>query len=106
MSQFAVSDGQPGNWEEPDFFMRRLEIVRFQANGWQEPYESRGSRTDLGSGRQGCNPAGESPAMPIARFRHAAIPQFMWVTTCPLRGVNGPAALRIVIHSGGSNLGA
>ena len=47
MSQFAVSDGQPGNWEEPDFFQRRLEIVRFQANGWQEPYEPRGSRTDL-----------------------------------------------------------
>jgi hypothetical protein len=35
-----------------------------------------------------------SPAMPIARFRHVAIPQFMWVTTFPLRGVNGPAALR------------
>jgi hypothetical protein len=33
--------------------------------------------TDLGSGRQGCNPAGESPAMSIARFRHVAIPQFM-----------------------------
>ncbi len=47
MSQFAVSDGQPGNWEEPDFFRRRLEIVRFQENGWQEPYESRGSRTVL-----------------------------------------------------------
>jgi hypothetical protein len=25
MSQLAVSEGQPGNWEEPDFFMRRLE---------------------------------------------------------------------------------
>jgi len=47
MSQFAVSDGQPGNWEEPDFFRRRPEIARFQENGWQEPYESRGSRTDL-----------------------------------------------------------
>ena len=47
MSQLAVSDGQPGNWEEPDFFQRRLEIARFQENGWQEPYESRGSRTDL-----------------------------------------------------------
>ncbi len=47
MSQLAVSDGQPGNWEEPGFFLRRLEIVRFQEDGWQEPYESRGSRTDL-----------------------------------------------------------
>ena len=47
MSQLALSDGQPGNWEEPDFFLRRLEIVRFQANGWQEPCESRGSSTEL-----------------------------------------------------------
>ena len=47
MSQLAVSDGQPGNWEEPDFFRRRPEIARFQENGWQEPYESRGSRTVL-----------------------------------------------------------
>jgi len=29
------------------------------------------------SGRQGRNPAGESPAMPVARFRHVAIPQFV-----------------------------
>ncbi len=28
MSQLAASDGQPGNWEEPGFFLRRLEIVR------------------------------------------------------------------------------
>jgi hypothetical protein len=47
MSQLAVSDGQPGNWEEPDFFLRRLEIARFEENGWQEPCESRGSCTDL-----------------------------------------------------------
>ena len=47
MSQFAVSDGQPGNWEEPDFFRRRLEIARFHENGWQEPCESRGSCTVL-----------------------------------------------------------
>ena len=47
MSQLAASDGQPGNWEEPGFFLRRLETVRFQEEGWQEPYESRGSRTDL-----------------------------------------------------------
>ncbi len=64
MSQFAVSDGQPGNWEEPDFFRRRLEIVRFQENGWQEPYESSGSRTVLwGTG-------GEIPPVyPTLRFR-------------------------------------
>ena len=30
MSQLAASDGQPGNWEEPDFFLRRLETARFQ----------------------------------------------------------------------------
>ena len=47
MSQLAASDGQPGNWEEPGFFLRRLETVRFQENGWQEPYESRGSCTVL-----------------------------------------------------------
>jgi len=47
MSQLAASEGQPGNWEEPDFFLRMLETVRFQENGWQEPCESRDSRTDL-----------------------------------------------------------
>jgi hypothetical protein len=43
MSQLAVSDGQPGNWEEPDFFLRRPETVRSQEEGWQEPDESRDS---------------------------------------------------------------
>ena len=33
--------------EEPGFFLRRHETVRFQEDGWQEPYESRGSRTVL-----------------------------------------------------------
>jgi hypothetical protein len=47
MGQLVGSEGQPGNWEEPDFFLRRLETVRFQEKGWQEPYESRGSSTDL-----------------------------------------------------------
>jgi hypothetical protein len=47
MSRHEASDGQPGNWEEPGFFLHRLETVRFQENGWQEPYESRGSRTVL-----------------------------------------------------------
>ncbi len=47
MSQLVASEGQPGNWEEPGFFLRRLEAARPQEDGWQEPYESRGSRTDL-----------------------------------------------------------
>ncbi len=41
--------------EEPGFFLRRLETVRFQENGWQEPYESRGSRGVL------WGPGGEIP---------------------------------------------
>ena len=47
MSQLAASDGQPGNWEEPDFSPRLLEPVRVQTYGWQEPCESRDSRTVL-----------------------------------------------------------
>ena len=47
MSQLAASEGQPGNWEEPNFLMRRLETVRDQEYGWQEPDESRDSRLDL-----------------------------------------------------------
>ena len=31
----------------------------------------------IGSGRQGRNPAGESPVMSIPRFGHVAIPRFM-----------------------------
>jgi hypothetical protein len=63
MSQLAVVDGQPGNWKEPGFFLRRLETVRFQEDGWQEPYESRDSRTVLwGTG-------GETPPVyPTRRF--------------------------------------
>ena len=48
-----------------------------------------------GSGRQGCNPAGESPVMIIVRFGHVAIPRFWRVTSSSLRGVNVPAANRI-----------
>ena len=33
MSQLMGRDGQPGNWEEPDFFLCRFEIVRSQAYG-------------------------------------------------------------------------
>ena len=48
MSQLAASAGQPRYaGEEPNFFLCRLETVRSQEEGWQEPYESRGSRTDL-----------------------------------------------------------
>ena len=47
MSQLAASDGQPGNWEEPGFFLRRLEIARSKEECRQEPCESRGSRTVL-----------------------------------------------------------
>ena len=47
MSQLAKSGSQPGDWEELDYFLRRLETERLQENGWQEPYESRGSRTVL-----------------------------------------------------------
>jgi hypothetical protein len=47
MSQLAGGGSQPKYGEELDCFLHRLETVRFQADGWQEPYESRGSRTDL-----------------------------------------------------------
>ena len=48
MSQLAASDGQPRcSGGGAGFFLRRLETVRFQEKCWQEPYESRGSRTDL-----------------------------------------------------------
>ena len=58
-----------------------------------------------GSGRQGCNPAGESPAMIIVRFGHVAIPQFWEVTPSSLRGVNVPAAREALFLRGGCNLG-
>ena len=45
MSQLAGGGSQPKYGEELDCLLRRLETVRFQADGWQEPYESRGSRT-------------------------------------------------------------
>lgn len=47
MSQLAGGGGQPGDWEELFYFLHRLETARFQEKGWQEPYESRDSRTDL-----------------------------------------------------------
>ena len=48
MSQLADSDGQPReSGEGAGHILRRLGIERFQEDGWQEPYESRGSRTVL-----------------------------------------------------------
>jgi hypothetical protein len=52
--------------EEPGFFLRRPEIVRFQEDGWQEPCESRGSRTVLrGTG-------GETPPVYPTRNNRSA----------------------------------
>jgi hypothetical protein len=45
------------------------------------------------------SPADGSSVMQIARFMHVAIPQFVPVTVRPLRGVNGPAALRLFFGS-------
>jgi len=75
MSQLAASDGQPGNWEEPGFFLRMLETVRYQEDGWQEPYESRGSRTELrGTG-------GEIPPVyPTRKF--SGICDILYITSC------------------------
>ena len=82
MSQLAVSDGQPGNWEEPDFFTRRLEIVRFQANGWQEPCESRGSSTDVCPGKVGmfsgsksCQGNNQKPCSLDGRYKGNRLPE-------------------------------
>ena len=48
MSQLAASDGQPRySGGGTGFFLRRFETVRFHEDGWQEPCESRGSRTVL-----------------------------------------------------------
>ena len=48
MSQLAASEGQPRcSGGGAGFFLRRLETVRSQAECWQEPHESRGSRMVL-----------------------------------------------------------
>ena len=52
------------------------------------------------SGRQGHSPVGESPTVPVARIRHVAIPQLLGVIPGSLRGVNGPAALRMTAAVG------
>ena len=46
MSQLVERSSQP-EMGGANFFLRRLEVKRFQEYGWQEPYESRGSRTVL-----------------------------------------------------------
>jgi hypothetical protein len=48
MSQLEASDGQPRkSGGGTGYFLRRLKTVRSQEEGWQEPCESRGSRTVL-----------------------------------------------------------
>jgi hypothetical protein len=88
------------------FSLCRLEAVRPWENGWDEPYELRGSRTVLGSSRQGCNPAGESPAMSIARFRHVAIPRFMTGNRMFIAWCKRPGRLVCFTYNGGSNRGS
>jgi hypothetical protein len=44
MSQLALSDSQP-EMGGAGHTLRRLDTERFQEDGWQEPCESRGSRT-------------------------------------------------------------
>ena len=46
MSQLEERFSQP-EMGGAHFFLRRLEAERLQEYGWQEPYESRGSRTVL-----------------------------------------------------------
>jgi hypothetical protein len=82
MSQLAASDGQPGNWEEPGFFLRRLETVRFQENGWQEPYESRGSRTVVRPAKAGrfsrsqsCQGKNQKPCSLDGRYAGDRLPE-------------------------------
>ena len=62
MSQLAGGGSQSSDGEELDYLLRRLETERFQEKGWQEPYESRGSRTVLGA-REGEIPSRDSLAL-------------------------------------------
>ena len=68
MSQLAGGGSQPSNGEELDYLLRRLKTERFHENGWQEPYESRGSRTvvcpdkaGMFSGSQSCRGKSQKP---------------------------------------------
>ena len=67
MSQSIGSMSQPGNWEEL-FFLCRFETAKPQEEDWHEPYESRGSRTDVCpakagvfSRRQSCHGKSQKP---------------------------------------------
>ncbi len=60
MQQAKVNPAKAG--EELGFFLRRLEAARIQEEGWQEPCESRGSRTDL------WEPGGEIPLRYPTRY--------------------------------------
>ncbi len=46
-TRLSIDVGQPRQREEPLFRGRLPTTARWFANGWHEPYESRGSRTDL-----------------------------------------------------------
>jgi hypothetical protein len=83
MSQLAASDGQPGNWEEPGFFLRRLETARFQEKGWQERYDGRLSRTVL-RGRGGEIPPRYSPKVQISNDQNSCDIRFVSVKSVKL----------------------
>ena len=75
MSQPAGSDDQPAYWEDPAYFLSRLEVVRFQEKGRQEPYESGGSRTyvcpgkvGMFSGSQSCQGNNQKPCSLDGRY--------------------------------------
>ena len=60
-----------------------------------------------GSSQQGCNLAGESPVVSVARVGHVAIPQFMVGNPMSIAWCKRPAAaLELLSYSGGCNLGA
>ncbi len=91
MSQLAASEGQPGNWEEPNFLMRRLETARDQEYGWQEPDESRDSRPDL------WETGGEIPPVHPARYsKHVREA----IDFCFKYGMNAliVETIRIIVH--------
>jgi len=60
---------------------------------------------DVGSSRQGRNPAGGSPAVPIARFRHVAIPRPMLGNQMGIAWRKRPGRPARWIRSGGCNRG-
>jgi hypothetical protein len=72
----------------------------------EEPYEGNLHVRVCGcSGRKGHNPAGGSPAMSIARFRHVAMPRFMMGNHMFIAWCISPGRLREMYSYGGCNLG-